>query len=109
MDIYQIFEDLSIPKSRSLSDCPDGWLQLARDCLEEMIAAGWDKQLYQFKEKFGALRIYVANNDPNVNEVIRKYEALSYETCQGCGDRGRLYQDECWATLCASCQQKATE
>ena len=76
-------------------DCaPSGWAKLCEDLCAELKVlfdrVGYkDYSLCQVKEKFGGLRWY-DNGVPTeiykeYNDIIRKYEDLSYKTCCVCG------------------------
>lgn len=83
----------------------EGWYQLVHDLIEELLAAGWDKHFLQCKEKFGGLRFYIGSGSDEINKIISKYESLSYETCEMCGESGELRKDagnhgRWWKTLC---------
>ena len=82
--------------SRHFCSVEDGWLQLLHDCIAELIAADWDKHILQIKEKFGGLRFYIGSGSEEVHDIIRKYEDLSYETCEVCGETGELRLDCGW-------------
>lgn len=86
----------------------DGWLQLVHDLIEEAIAAGWDKQICQVKEKFGGLRFYTNAASKEVYDVINKYEKKSFETCETCGEHGTLRKTErgWFFTGCDTCSNK---
>lgn len=88
-----------------LCSCGDGWLQLVHDLIEELIEAGWDKQIYQIKEKFGTLRFYIATGSNEIWEIIEKYEQLSEKTCENCGSEEDVTTtNEGWVrTLCSKC------
>ena len=43
----------------------------------------------QVKEKFGGLRFYVSRANDEHHGMIRFAEAMSYETCEVCGDKGK--------------------
>ena len=73
--------------SRAFFSIEDGWLQLVHDLIEELIAAGWDKELLQAKEKFG-LRFYIADGSSELHQIITKYEVMSRTICEGCGEPG---------------------
>ena len=76
-------------------DCaPEGWAKLCEDLCAELKVlfdrVGYKNySLCQVKEKFGGLRWY-DNGVPTeiykeYNDIIRKYEDLSYKTCCVCG------------------------
>lgn len=57
--------------------------------------------ILQIKEKFGELRVYVANGDDSVRDAILRAEGEAGRTCQFCGCRGRMRVDGGWyGTLC---------
>lgn len=78
----------------------DGWLPLIQELIEKAIAAGWDKQICQVKEKFGGLRFYTNGSNDEVFEILREYESKSYHICEECGQRGELRKGGWWRTLC---------
>lgn len=78
----------------------EGWLHLIKDMVDELIALGWDKRLLQSKEKFGGLRFYLETYPEGATEVISKYSALFYETCEVCGSKGMLRKGSWLKTLC---------
>ena len=87
--------------SRHYCSCGDGWLQMIHDLISELIAAGWDKQICQIKEKFGGLRFYINAGSDEVWTIISNYESLSYKVCETCGEQGELRNDIGWyRTLC---------
>ena len=77
-------------------DIGSGWYQLMHDLLAELIQTDWDRDIHQIKEKFGGLRFYIGSANEEVFEIIRKYESLSYETCEVCGEKGELRKDCGW-------------
>jgi hypothetical protein len=68
----------------------EGWYDLIKSLIDELIALGWDRRVHQVKEKFGGLRFYVENIPEGGEEIIRKYESLSYKICEKCGEEGQL-------------------
>lgn len=90
------FPDREPILSRYFCSVSDGWLQMIHDCIAELIAAGWDKQTTQIKEKFGGLRFYINCGNEEVHDIIWKYEDLSYKTCEVCGETGELRKDCGW-------------
>jgi len=82
--------------SRHFCSCGDGWLQLIHDLIVELLAAGWDKQIKQIKEKFGGLRFYIGSGSEEIWDIISKYEELSYKVCEVCGEAGEIRNDCGW-------------
>lgn len=78
-----------------------GWYGMLKNLIDELIAAGWDKQLCQAKEKFGTLRFYVNATNSECDKIISKYEDISSTVCEKCGEPGELRRIG-WvvATLC---------
>jgi hypothetical protein len=55
----------------------------------------------QVKEKFGGLRFYLSAGTEKILELVDKAECKSYETCETCGQPGKLRTDLSWQlTLC---------
>jgi hypothetical protein len=77
-----------------------GWYDMLKNLIDELIAAGWDKQICQVKEKFGTLRFYVNSASDECYKIISKYEKLSSTVCENCGEPGKLRQGGWLATLC---------
>jgi len=95
------FTDRPPITSRYFCSCGDGWLQLLHDCIQELLEAGWDKHILQIKEKFGGLRFYIGSGTQEIHDIISKYEDLSYETCETCGETAEVRRDIGWyRTLC---------
>lgn len=89
-----------ILESRALG-VGQGWLHLIKEMIDELISLGWDKRLVQSKEKFGGLRFYIENYPEGGQDVIVKYEKLSYLTCEQCGGDASPNQINGWIhTLC---------
>lgn len=92
----------------------DGWLAIVRDLLGDLATirrtlpegerdAFW---VFQAKEKFGLLRVYLDRypKDPEAREAamaaIRVAEELSSVTCEVCGKPGTLRRGGWLRTLC---------
>lgn len=105
----------SFPKlfqSRINIECRDGWFdlvnQLCVDISKEceqlgLSVADWPNAV-QIKEKFGCLRFYTSNSTDSVDDL--KYIAMndSMTICEVCGAPGRHYKEDCYRTLCDSCE-----
>ena len=50
--------DLNPIISRNICSCGDGWLPMIQELIQELIDAGWHKEVSQIKEKFGLFRNY---------------------------------------------------
>ena len=78
----------------------EGWNELIKNLIEELLQLGWDKRINSIKEKFGGLRFYIENYPVGGHEVVSKYERLSYHTCEKCGEEGILRKGSWIQTLC---------
>lgn len=78
----------------------NGWLGLIKELIEESIKLGWNRQICQVKEKFGGLRFYINDAPEEVWKLIREVEGRSCETCEVCGETGKLRSIGWWKTLC---------
>jgi len=65
-----------------------GWEPLVDELHAKVLALKPDIEVVQVKEKFGGLRYYVANRsiDETISALIHEYEALSFKTCEWCGE-----------------------
>ena len=77
-----------------------GWYPLIQKLIEDLIELGWNKQVYQVKEKFGGLRFYINTGTEEIHQRIRKAEDESYETCETCGEPGELRKGGWWTVAC---------
>jgi hypothetical protein len=77
-----------------------GWLPLVKTLIEELIEAGWNREVAQIKEKFGTLRFYIDDATDAQYEIIRKYENISGETCEVCGNPGVIRGGSWLKCLC---------
>jgi hypothetical protein len=94
------FSDKSPITSRYFFSIGDGWLDLTRDLIENLIKIGWDKKILQVKEKFGGARFYAGPCTEEQDKLIEEYENKSFEVCEQCGEKGEV-RDLPWImTLC---------
>jgi len=108
-----LFRDYNKPASETLicfgCDCNDGWYDIL-DELFKKISKYPDVSLFQVKEKFGGLRVYLNGGPPEVYDFIREAEEKSYKTCEKCGKDGKLREDLGWIlTLCETCYEYVKE
>jgi len=80
----------------------DGWYDLIDDLCRELSKLDLPKdfRVQQIKEKFGGLRFYVAPETDEVRELISRFERLSYEVCEACGEPGEERKTKWIRTLC---------
>lgn len=82
-------------------DVNNGWFELIKELIEDLISLGWDKQTCQVKEKFGGLRFYINGGTDEIFNRITEAERKSYEICEETGKPGKLRTDIGWhRTLC---------
>lgn len=62
--------------------------------------------LIQVKEKYGELRIYTSYTNDEMEEVISKYEQLSYNTCCKCGAHADTMSNGYILPFCNECYKK---
>lgn len=78
----------------------EGWYELTKNLINELLVLGWNKTLIQAKEKFGGLRFYADDIPEGGHKIILKYEDLSYTICENCGKEGVLRSGSWLRTLC---------
>ena len=79
----------------------EGWFQLIKDLIVDLIELGWNKEICQVKEKFGGLRFYINDGTDEVFDRIHKAERESYTICEVTGTPGKVRTDLPWhITLC---------
>ena len=57
-------------------DVQVGWYPLIKNLINELINLGWDKQVTQVKEKFGALCMYYRPNTDYVDGIVDMADAM---------------------------------
>ena len=103
-----------------LDDMPDGWKrafgkQMCEEIRKILIKGGYlyDYRVAQVKEKFGGLRWY-DNGVPSsinreLNDIIDKYEELSYRTCIRCGRPATKISLGWISPFCDECAEKLSD
>ena len=98
-------------------------MTISRRDAKQMVGKGWSKildRLYdlkprnvyvtQVKEKFGGLRVYCGSADEEFYTAIDAAEKESYQTCEICGEIGKLRKDLGWMlTLCDKHYQRRND
>jgi len=84
----------------SYLEISSGWYSIVKELIAELINLGWDREVIQVKEKFGGLRFYVSTLPEGGINVIKKYQALSNNICEVCGNNGSLRGGGWLKTLC---------
>lgn len=57
-------------------------------------------KVQQVKEKFGGLRFYYDQGNEYISGLVSMAEAMSYVTCEVCGDSGKVRKNGYFRTLC---------
>lgn len=94
-------------------ECGKGWNKLITPILDyiDIYNSGQKEenkiQVYQIKEKFGGLRIYVSNTTKELDKMIKEAEDQSYKVCEYCGSTDNVKQaGKGWIkTLCEKCRK----
>lgn len=90
-------------------DIEPGWYPHVVAALDGMIAAGWDKELAQVKQKFGGLRIYIGKGSDDIYRIIRETETLCDALCEECGAPHGLKVPLSGMALCDPCMLAENE
>ena len=78
----------------------EGWFDLLKNLIDELLKLGWNRKVLNSKEKFGGLSLFTENPTSEMLEVIIKYERLSYTICEKCGKEGKPRTGGWIKTLC---------
>ena len=107
----RILDKLQIKRPSCGFDVGLGWMPIIEKALDEMVAAGWNKELDQIKQKFCGLRIYVRESTPEVIAIIAKAERECELACENCGAPHGLPNPGCrgGVAFCPSCIELAKQ
>jgi hypothetical protein len=75
----------------------DGWLPIIKEMFDELVVLTKDTpkfRINQIKEKFGQLTVYFSGGNEAIKEAIDRAEVKCYETCDRCGDKGVMRNDD---------------
>lgn len=82
----------------------DGWVDILDRLARDLVALGWDRRVFQIKEKFGALRFYIGGAHKSLHDRVTVAEIESASTCEVCGAAGACLRMRGWLkTLCDKC------
>lgn len=70
-----------------------GWYPLTLELIKELGTLGWNRKVSCIKQKYATLRFYADYRD---YKLFEKYERLSEEICETCGERGEVRYDTSW-------------
>lgn len=88
--------------------CASGWTEILNDLHRELLEIYPRYTVFQIKEKFGGLRVYLDDRfgmeelEERMEERIRVAEIRASRTCEVCGEPGKLVGTSWYRTLCES-------
>lgn len=78
----------------------EGWYDMIKELIDELIQLGWNKRVIQIKQKFGVLQVYVEDMPNGGFAVLGKYSRKSFNICEKCGQPSVLRKGDWLHTLC---------
>lgn len=81
----------------------DGWTPILAELHLKLLAKEPEYRVAQVKEKFGALRVYLTQYRPDLEDLIEEAGEKSEKICERCGGPGSLRQLIWIKTLCQDC------
>jgi hypothetical protein len=82
-----------------LENVGEGWRGLLEQAARDIQAADPSYSVFQVKEKFGGLRLYLECNEA-AQAIASAAESASLRTCEVCGRPGRMNNGPWYKTLC---------
>ena len=87
-------------------ECDDGWYSLIEKTCKRLADIKIDCVFTQIKEKLGGLTIYIDVADDKAWKILSEINRESFQTCEICGDVGKLCKKICnLKTLCSKHRQ----
>lgn len=84
-----LIEKYKIKIDREGTHIPPGWLGLVERAFEELILAGWNRNVLQIKQKFAGLVLLIDFGSPEeLYDIVAAVEVESYTVCEVCGGPG---------------------
>jgi len=81
-----------------------GWKPIAEEAVAKLKALG--AEIFQVKEKFGGLRIYLNGYTYEMDKIIEEAAKVCSKTCEVCGEPGEMDRDRYWIqVLCEKCKE----
>lgn len=99
------FVDREVDLEDMMSGIGEGWKPIVRDLVDALYDLEWEGRVAQIKEKFGGLRFYADGVPEGGRELIDEAERICSETCENCGNPGRLRGQGWVLTLCDECER----
>ena len=98
-------------------ECGDGWKNLYQPIIDYIIDYNKDKkdedkiEIWQIKEKFGGLRVYLNKSTEELDKMIEEAEKESYHTCEECGKHiNKAIVEHHWIyAMCRQCYDEMKE
>lgn len=85
-------------------ECGSGWFKIILEMSEQLDLARPRPEIFQIKEKFGTLRVYLGEPDRDTRQIVVQAEFESSRTCEHCGDSARTQNADGWlTTYCPPC------
>ena len=103
-DLYLFMENLGIKKPELGISIGPGWVEPVKKCLNDLCSAGWNKNVFQIKQKFCGLRFYFDNEDKELfNYIVTKAEVECGRLCEMCGEQREQKDNYFGFALCNNC------
>lgn len=85
MKFYYGVKEVEINFDEIAKLVPEGWKTILKDGFTKMFESGWDGKVFQIKEKFGSLRLYLNEHNEDLNFIIDEMTKHTQSVCYRCG------------------------